>query len=140
MHHDPVRASCHALNRRRQTHFRGPIHVAATSARMRGRGTTTEAPAGTTVPDAAIAALAAGHAPDSLAVHTARMGPAELEPPMTVAEAADEDWFLTAVVEVSIIDMTESRADEEAGADCPTATGTFCRPCADQGPMYSPVV
>lgn len=86
---------------------------------MRGMETTTNAPA---VPDAVAAALAVGHAPDSLAVQAARLGLAKLEKPMTIAEAAavaDEDGFLTAVVEVSLYALLEGRAGEEAGEDYP---------------------
>lgn len=79
--------------------------------------TTTNAPVQTTVPDAVAAALAAGHAPDSLAVHAAHLGLAMLEKPMTIAEAAaaaDEDGFLTAVVEVSLDALMEGRANAPA--------------------------
>ncbi len=58
------------------------------------------------------AALAAGHAPDSLAVHAAQPGPTTLEKPMTAVAAAGEDGFLTAVVEVSFDALPEGRADE----------------------------
>ncbi|MEX5307596.1 hypothetical protein RF644_17765 [Kocuria sp. CPCC 205258] len=84
--------------------------------------TTTNAPAQTAVPDAVTAALAAGHAPDSLAVHAAQRGLSTLEKPMTATEAAaaaDEDGFLTAVVEVSLHALLEGRANEEAGEDYP---------------------
>ncbi|MEX5256674.1 hypothetical protein [Kocuria arenosa] len=84
--------------------------------------TTTNAPTETTAPDAVAAALAAGHAPDSLAVHAAHLGLAKLEKPMTIPEAAaaaDEDGFLTAVVEVSLYALLEGRANEEAGEDYP---------------------
>ncbi|MEX5234959.1 hypothetical protein [Kocuria arenosa] len=67
------------------------------------------------------AALAAGHAPDSLAVHAAQLGLCTLEKPMTIAEAADEDGFLTAVVELSPFALMEGRVNEEAGEDCPIA-------------------
>ncbi|WP_298582971.1 hypothetical protein [uncultured Kocuria sp.] len=36
---------------------------------------------------------------------------------MTIAEAADEDGVLTAVVEVSLYALLEGRANEEAGED-----------------------
>ena len=87
---------------------------------MESMETTTNTPAQTAVPDAVTAALAAGHAPDSLAVHAAQMGLAKLEKPMTITEAAaaaDEDGFLTAIVQVSLFDMMEGRANEEAGED-----------------------
>ncbi|MEX5272088.1 hypothetical protein [Kocuria sabuli] len=86
--------------------------------------TTTNAPARTTAPDAVAAALTAGHAPDSLAVHAAQLDLATLEKPMTnveAAAAADEDGFLTAIVEVSLYDLMEGRANEEAGEDHPIA-------------------
>ena len=82
--------------------------------------TTTNAPTETAAPDAVTAALAAGHAPDSLAVHAAQLGLVKLEKPLTIAEAAaaaDEDGFLTAVVEVSLFDMMAGRTNEEAGED-----------------------
>ncbi|MFI7744743.1 hypothetical protein [Kocuria rhizosphaericola] len=84
--------------------------------------TTTNAPVQTAAPDAVTAALAAGHAPDSLAVHAAQLCLSTLEKPMTIAEAAaaaDEDGFLTAIVEVSLYDLLEGRANEEAGEDYP---------------------
>lgn len=61
---------------------------------MEGMGTTTNAPAEITILDAVAAALAGGHALDSLAVHAAQLGLAKLAKPMTIAEAAaatDED-------------------------------------------------
>jgi hypothetical protein len=88
--------------------------------------TTTNAPDQTTVPDAVAAALAAGHAPNSLTVHAAQLCLSKLGKPITIAEAAeaaeaavaaDEDGFLTAVVEVSLDDLIEGRANEETGED-----------------------
>ena len=87
---------------------------------MESMETTTNTPAQTAVPDAVTAVLAAGHAPDSIAVHAAQLGLAKLEKPLTIVEAAaaaDEDGFLTAVVEVSLHDLLEGRANEEAGED-----------------------
>jgi hypothetical protein len=57
---------------------------------MESLETTTNAPAQTAVPDVVTAALAAGHAPDSLAVHAAQFGLAKLEKPMTIAEAGED--------------------------------------------------
>lgn len=43
-----------------------------------------------------------------------------LEKPLSIAEAAaDEDGYLTAVVEVFLYDLMEGRANEEAGEDYP---------------------
>ena len=86
--------------------------------------TTTNAPLQTTAPDAVAAALAAGHAPDSLALRAAQPGLAKLEQPMTIAvaaAAAAEKGFLTDVVEVSLYALLEGRANEEAGEDYPIA-------------------
>ncbi len=82
---------------------------------MEGMETTTNAPASPSVTDA----VAAGHVPESLAVHVAQLGLATLEKPMTITEAAEaaaEDGFLTAVVEVSLYALLEGRANEETGA------------------------
>ena len=91
---------------------------------MRGMETTANAPAQTTVPDAVTVALDGGHASDSLAVHPAQLGLSTLEKPMTIAEAAaaaDEDGFLTEIVELSFYDLMEGRASEEAGECYPIA-------------------